>query len=185
MSRKLKFIDGQMLEYELLQLVDKYDPILKKPTEEVNFDTMPGSKIAFYSLSLMETMSAHRGLGLSANQVGLPYRMCAVNMGQRIWSLINPVITDRSKETIKFKEGCLSFPGLVLVVPRHNWVDIEFQAANGEKMKHRFEGVQSVCVQHELDHLDGICFTERVSPVILNRQKSKVKKNRKKMESFA
>lgn len=183
MTKKVKFVNGNMMEYEILPLVSQYDKILREPTKPVDFETMPGNEIAYMAMSLMESCNFHHGLGLSANQVGLPYRMCAINMlGQdKIWCLINPVVLERSETKSKFKEGCLSFPGLFLDIGRPESVTVEFQAINGEKLVQEFDGLTATCVQHEIDHLDGVVYTDLVSKVKLDMAKRKVKTNLKKM----
>ena len=185
MSRKIKFVSGEMLEYEILNLVDSYDPILRKPTTPIDFDVMKGGDIAFYAMSLMETLNELNGLGLSANQVGLPYRMFALNMGDKIWCLINPVVLEKSFTNTKYKEGCLSFPGLFLEIGRPSSVTVEFQAINGAKKIQTFDGLTATCVQHELDHLDGICYTDLVSPIKLQRAKEKARLHERKVKRWA
>jgi peptide deformylase len=184
MSKKIKFIDGEMVEYEVLPLVDQYDPILRKPTTPVNFEEMTGHKISYVAMSLMESLSKYEGLGLSANQVGLSHRVCAINMlsEKKIWCLINPRITEKSKTLSTYKEGCLSFPGLYIEVGRPSWVDVEFYAANGTRLNHKFHGIEATCVQHELDHLDGVVFTDLISPIKLDMAKRKVKANLRKIK---
>lgn len=182
MSKKLKFIDGNMVEYELLNLVDQYDPILRKPTEEIDFEKMEGGKIAYYAISLAETLDKLAGLGLSANQVGLPYKMCAINMGEKIWIMINPVVVESSEQKSEYKEGCLSFPGLFLKVKRPQTIRVKFQALNGEVIEQQFDGLTATVIQHELDHLNGVCYTDLVSPITLDMAKRKIKANLRKMK---
>jgi peptide deformylase len=184
MAKKLKFIEGQMLEYEIYKLVDFYDPILRKPTTPIDFNQMDGKDIAYMSISLMETLNTQQGLGLSANQVGLPYRMFALNMGDKLWALINPRILEVSNTTTKFKEGCLSYKGLYLEIGRPDRVVLEFHAAGGEKLVQEFTGMTATCVFHELDHLDGIMYTDRVSRIKLDAAKRKVKRTIKMMKNF-
>lgn len=188
MTKKLKFVDGNMIEYEIYKLVNQYDPILRQPTQEFDFTQMVAAdtlgKNPFYiSMSLMESCNHYNGLGLSANQVGLPYRMCAISMTNenKVWCLFNPKLISKAEvESHSIKEGCLSFPGLILEIKRSPWCIVEFQIANGGKMTHKFEGIDSSCVLHELDHLDGICFTDRISKVKLDIAKRKVTTNLRK-----
>lgn len=180
-EKKIKFIDGQMLEYEILPLVDEYDPILKQPTIPVDFERMQGTQVAYHALSIAETLNELEGLGLSANQVGLKHKICAVNMGEKIWIFINPEITWSSEETSEFKEGCLSFPGLYLALKRPRSIKVKFQAINGETVEQQFDGLSATVIQHELDHLNGICYTSLISPVKLDMAKRKVKTNLKKL----
>lgn len=181
MSKKIKFIQGQMVEYEILPLVDFYSDILRTPTKEVSFDD-PNTDVPYLAISLMETLNTMNGLGLSANQVGKPYRMMAVNMGDKIWCMINPKVLSRSDKRTDYKEGCLSYPGLYLRIGRPDSIVVEFQAVGGEKVIQEFNGLTATVVQHELDHLDGIMFTDLVSSVKLDMEKRKVKSNLKKMK---
>lgn len=180
-KKKIKFIQGQMVEYEILSLADYYSDILREPTKEVGFDD-PNVDVPYMAISLMETLNETNGLGLSANQVGLPYRMLAVNMGDKIWCMINPKVLSRSDTRTQYKEGCLSYPGMYLQIGRSESVVVEFQAIGGETVVQEFNGLTATVVQHELDHLDGILFTDLISPIKLDMAKKKVKTNLKKMK---
>lgn len=181
MSRKIKYIDGHMFEYEIMKLVSIHDPILKTPTTPIDFNNMSPRQIEFNALSIMETLSTMGGLGLSANQIGLPYRIFALNMGDKIWAIINPVVVDKSTLKSSFQEGCLSYPGLYLKLSRAQSITLKFNAITGEEMTQTFDGLTATCVQHELDHLDGILYTDLVHPFHLEKAKRKVKSNLKKM----
>jgi len=184
MNKQIKFIDGEMVEYEILPLVDSYDPILRKPTKPIDFEQMPGARVAYIGMSLIESCNHHGGLGLSANQVGFEHSVCVVTdiESNTLFCLINPTIVEMSSETSDLKEGCLSFPGLLLKINRPSWVTIDFQAFNGQVVRKTFTGIMATCVLHELDHLRGICFTDRVSPITLEKERRKVKANLKKMK---
>lgn len=183
MSKNISFVDGEMVEWEVLKLVDQYDPILRTPTIPVNFEIAQGQAIAYASMSLMKTCEKYNGLGLAANQVGLKYSMCAINHIEenKVFCLINPTIVARSPEMSSYNEGCLSFPGLFLKIPRNSWVEVSFLAGNGKEMTKKFEGIWATCVQHELDHLAGICYTDLVSPIKLDIAKRKIKQNLRKI----
>lgn len=185
MSKMLKFVNGNMISYEIMKLVDLYDPILRTPTKWVDFNTMNQNDIGYMAMSLMETLNTLNGLGLSANQVGLPYRIFALNVGEKIWCLINPKIISMSDKKTKYKEGCLSYPGLYLEVGRPESVTVQFQAMGGEIVEQQFDGLTATCVLHELDHLDGIMYTDKVPKVKLMQAKEKIKTNLKKMKKFA
>ena len=115
MGKMLKFYKGNIMEYEILDLVDFYDDILREPTIPFDFN-QPGAdkRVDYLMFSLAETLNKHGGLGLSANQVGLKERVCVINMGEEIWSLFNPVIIEKSLALAPYSEGCLSYPGLYL-----------------------------------------------------------------------
>jgi len=178
----LKYVGGSLVEYEVFKLVDFYDPILRKPTELFEFNGEESLKQAnFLGYSMSETLQRFQGLGLSANQVGINKRLCVINMGDKNWIMFNPKIVNKSEEMSPLSEGCLSYPGLFLKVPRANSVTLQFQAMNGEWVEQKVDGLTAVCVQHELDHLDGIVYTDRVSPIKLEQAKRKVKKTLKQM----
>jgi peptide deformylase len=182
--KKLKYVEGNMFQYEIYDLVDKYDPILYKPTEEYKFNKdyfNPEQDAGYIALSLSETMQSLGGLGLSANQVGLSHRVCAINMGDRVVIMFNPKITNRLGVS-SMKEGCLSFPGLYLSLNRAEAITIQFQGIDGKEQIVSLESIAAVCAQHEIDHLDGICYTKKVSPIVLEREKLKIKKNLKNIK---
>lgn len=176
-NKHLKFIDGDMIEYEVLPLVNCYDPALRQIMPPLDFEVVPGTKVSHALLSLMESLNHYNGVGLAANQVGLPYRMCAVsNDDNKIWGMINPVIIEKSENIVHTKEGCFSFPGLMLEIGRPEWVVVEFYAANGQKITHKFTGLPATVAQHEIDHLNGIVFTDLVSELKLEKAKKQAKK---------
>ena len=123
--------------------------------------------------NMFETMKNYGGIGLSANQVGKPYRLFVmgdnlqINKGRK-WECINPEITDMSKETIRYKEGCLTFPFLFLDIERPQKVKVKYQNEQLETVEEEFDGIVSRCYQHELDHMHGRVFTELVSKLKLN-----------------
>jgi len=187
MAKNVKYYNGYLIEYDILKLVDFYDPILRKPTTPFVFtDEKSKDNASYIGFSLAETLGKLQGLGLSANQVGLDVRVCALNMGDQIWTLFNPEIIERSEETFtEYAEGCLSYPGLYLKIPRHKKIKVRFQAIGGQFVEQEFEGLTAVCLQHELDHLDGIVYTDRVSPIKLDMAKKKVKSTIKRMNKYS
>ena len=117
---------------------------------------------------LLETMYAEKGLGLSAIQVGIPRRIIVVDVAQRDGTseplkLVNPDITASSQERVEFDEGCLSFPDLYAMVERPASVDIAYLDENGAGRELHAEGLLARCLQHEIDHLDGILFVDHLS----------------------
>lgn len=186
MAKMIKTYKDQLVEYEIYKLVDFYDPILREPTVPFKFESIEDNKRAHYmAFSMAETLSRLEGLGLSANQVGLKERVCAINMGNEIWTMFNPEIVSHSMVPSSYQEGCLSYPGLYLKVDRWETITVKFQAINGEWVQQTFSGMTAVCIQHELDHLDGILYTDKVSRIKLEQAKKKVKKNVKRLKLFA
>ena len=187
MSQKLvKFIDGEMVEYEIRKLVDFYDPILRQPTQKLELEMMDAKEILYYVYSMAMMLDHYQGaLGLSANQVGWPIRMCAINLGHENVVLINPEIIRASPLVTTYHEGCVSYPGLYLKVPRSTSIIVESQSPTGKIVQQEYDGLTAICIQHEIDHLDGIVYTEKVSPITLDKAKRKIKTNLKKMKKFA
>ena len=187
MAKNVKLYKGNLVDYEVYKLVDFYDPILRQPTKPYVFDDEKSKdKAAYIAFSMAESLERLQGLGLSANQVGLDVRVCALNMGKEIWTMFNPEIIERSEElNTEFSEGCLSYPGLFLKIPRYKTVKVRFQAIGGQFVEQELTGLTAVCLQHELDHLDGIVYTDRVSRIKLDIAKKKVKSNVKKMNRIS
>jgi peptide deformylase len=178
-------LSSTLSSYEIYKLVDFYDPILRQPTVTVDLSSTEAKKnVDRIANSLAETLKRHDGLGLSANQCGRTERMFALNMGEQIWVLINPEIIEKSGDASALAEGCLSYPGLYLKLKRPDHVKVRFQVLNGEWLEQEFDGLSAVCVQHEIDHLDGKVFTEMVSPIKLDQAKKKVKQNLKRWKKF-
>ena len=114
-------------------------------------------------------METFGGIGLSANQVGLPYRMFNENCRLEYKAFFNPELTAVSQETDLMKEGCLSFPDLYLMIKRSKVVELKYQDAEGEEHTLQLDGIGARCVQHEIDHLNGIVFLQRASRLKIER----------------
>lgn len=178
-EKKIKLVDGQMYEYEVYDFVDSYDSILAQKAESFNFDNPPIAP-RYLAVSLIETMAKRRGIGLAANQVGLPYRVFVMGMENIAFACFNPeIVRTQGEETVH--EGCLSFPGLYLKVKRPYKIDVRYTDMNGVMQDKTFEGLTARIFQHELDHLNGVKFTSLVSSTSLDIARQKVKKNLKKL----
>ena len=185
MARMLKLYKGNMVEYENLPLVDFYHDVLRTSTKEWDFDAQGIKETECIAFTLTNALEKFGGLGLSANQLGLAHRVCVVNMGDTAWVMFNPKIIEKSQELSEYSEGCISYPGLYLKLNRSNHITVSFQAIGGQSVEHKFDGLTAVCVQHELDHLDGIVYTDCVSPINLEKAKRKVKGNLKKIRRLS
>lgn len=128
------------------------NPDLFKPCKEV---TVFGPELKVMLESMWETMIAERGLGLAANQVGLPYRMFTMIHKEEKLFIVNPRVLEYSKHPSDIAEGCLSAPGELVKLYRPDWVKLSFQDENGTLQTRIFMDIHSVCVQHEIEHLDG------------------------------
>jgi peptide deformylase len=128
---------------------------------------------------MFETMHAANGVGLAAPQVGLPIQLCIIEIPPEIeeqedgtevevapaeqYVFFNPKIVKSSDQEVMREEGCLSLPGWYGQVPRYTWVTVEFQDINGKVRRLRkADGLLGWAIQHEVDHLNGILFTERI-----------------------
>ena len=116
------------------------------------------------------TMEAAGGLGLAANQVSVGIRMFVMRERK---TFINPVIVESSKTKTLTEEGCLSFPNLFIAVERPEWVIVEWYDENLKKSVDRFADIWAKCIQHEIDHLDGKLFIDRISKFKYERAKIK------------
>lgn len=129
---------------------------------------------------LIETMIANDGAGLAAVQVGIPIRMIAVSfLGQKNMIMINPIVSFLENEKTIDKEGCLSFPNLFANVYRHNRISVSYIDIDNKSNVLHLCGVNSRCVQHEVDHLNGKLFIDTVSRITLNQARKKQRKSNK------
>jgi len=178
---KIKFVNGEMYRYSVYDIMDGYDPILKQTLQPFDF-TNPPMDTKLLASSLIETMLQNNGVGLAASQIGLPYRVFAMGAGEYILACFNPEIIESSGND-NFKEGCLSFPGLYLEIPRASSVTVKYYDFTGAVQNQTFTGLTAKIFQHELDHLNGVVFTSRISPIKLELAKRKIKTNLKKLKA--
>lgn len=145
------------------------DPVLRQKALPVEtFDETLQSLVA----DMRETMHAYRGIGLAANQVGVLQRVLVIDVpleGDRRadLALINPVLSDRSGSEVD-EEGCLSIPSVYDDVRRAQRLHVEAQDVEGKPLAFDAEGYMARVLQHEVDHLDGVLFVDRLS--LLKRQ---------------
>ena len=158
-------------------LVKETDPILKEEIPEFDFNNLTINPNEFAS-TLVETCKLHKGYGLSANQCGFRHRVFVMGHGEEYVAFFNPKIIT-AKGEVHMAEGCLSFPFLGLHITRPSEIDVEYQDFNGEKRTATFVGISARCFLHELDHMNGILYTERVKPLALQ---SGMKKRNKIMK---
>lgn len=152
----------------------KGDEILTKKAKKVE---VIDEKIKTLANDMIETMYANDGIGLAACQVGMLKSLIVYDVkwiedtdskGRKITPkkeahiLINPVIVSKSKSMVEVEEGCLSFPNEFDNVIRHEKIKVEYTDINGEKKVKSVSGMESVVIQHETDHLNGIVFLDRV-----------------------
>jgi peptide deformylase len=155
--------------------VRKYgDPLLRKRSKPVESVT---PQIRAFIADMVDTMYDEVGIGLAAPQVGLSLRLMVVatDDGREARALVNPVITEQGG-SITAEEGCLSIPGIFAPVTRAEWVKLEAQDTDGKPVAITARGLRARVFQHEMDHLDGVLFIDRLDPVTRDRIKRKIKK---------
>ena len=118
--------------------------------------------------SMFETMYDAQGIGLAAPQVGISRRVIVVDVNepeQVPFAMLNPVVVESSEERDRGEEGCLSIPGITGVVDRPLRVVVEGVDRAGKPLRIEADGMLARCLQHEIDHLDGVLFVDRLSPL--------------------
>ena len=166
----------------MYQLVEEASKVLRQPPLEFDFEN-PTHDPKEVEQKLSEAMEKFGGIGLSANQVGLDVRMFVMRTQDGIQAFFNPELTRISQETDLLKEGCLSFPDIYLMIKRSKVVEMKYFDADGKEHITSLEGLGARCVQHEIDHLNGIIFLQRASKMKLERAlKSRPKERRKRLE---
>lgn len=161
----------------------KYAPydLLSQKVEPFDFSKQDPEKI---EKDMIEVMQMHHGVGLAANQIGLNSRVFVagsdnINGFIKPRAFFNPVILKVSDDVGISQEGCLSFPGLWLKVKRPEWIEVAYHDIKGNVVEARVDGYLAKVFQHEHDHLEGICFIDRVSRLsFYMAQKKLAKKNR-------
>lgn len=184
----------------LLHIVKYPDPVLRTKCDPVT-DFSPEAVEAFKKTvqDMSETMAEAKGIGLAAIQVAIPKRFLIIDIGDlsadekyvegdaesekrlaekkktsKIEVFVNPKILDSDGE-IEYEEGCLSVPGVYATVRRKDWLKLEYQDIEGNTHVIETEGLKSIVLQHEMDHLDGIVFPDRLGPMqkmmVLNKYK--------------
>jgi peptide deformylase len=162
-----------------MQLIKHPDPILKLKALHWDFKKDTGAEEL--EVSMVQLMLESNGIGLAANQVGLLKRVFAIHLKDQVpFCMFNPYILYGDNDMVQANEGCLSFPDLFLKIPRHKNITAGYVDRQGNKRIIELTGIDSRCFQHELDHLEGVCFIEHISPLKLALAKKKLIKKRKK-----
>jgi peptide deformylase len=162
-----------MSKLDILRYPDPRLHTIAKPVAQVD------DRIRQLVDDMLETMYAAEGVGLAATQVDVHERVIVIDTSEgrdepRV--LINPELVQRSEEMMLGDEGCLSVPTIYDKVPRHARVRVKALDRAGESYEFDAEGLLSVCVQHEMDHLMGKVFVEYLSPLKRDRIKTKMLK---------
>ncbi|MBX2995721.1 MAG: peptide deformylase [Bdellovibrionaceae bacterium] len=175
----------------VLEILKYPDPRLREKSQTV---TEFGPDVEKFAKDLIETMYAESGIGLAAPQVGKLWNMLVIDcrpkengrysiedmteLEQEIDQplvIINPKIVAHKGKTT-FDEGCLSVPSFFETVERHDYIELEYQDVKGNKKILKTDGLLAIVIQHEMDHLDGTLFIDRISFVKSNKIKNQIKK---------
>jgi len=159
--------------YNPLPVFTEGHPFLKEPTREVGDAEIKTPEFQQAIGQLKATMRTYNAVGLSANQCGLNLNMFVLGTDVFQMACINPSILESEGELVKKREGCVSFPALFLTVPRYERIRVNYQNENGESIDTWLDGVTAQCFQHELDHLAGLCYTDRVGPLAVKMAKQR------------
>jgi len=160
----------------ILQFPDKRLKAIASPVEHFN------EELQQIIADMFETMYEAQGVGLAATQVNIQQRIIVIDTSRdrsNPLCLINPEITHQ-EGTLEWEEGCLSFPGVYAKVKRFAKIGINYNDQNGTQQSLEAEQLFSVCIQHEIDHLNGITFYDHLSALKQQMLKKKLKKIREK-----
>ena len=160
------------------------EPILRKksqPLEKVD------DSLRKLMNNMLETMYDAPGIGLAAPQIGILKRLVVIDLSKNEEKknplfLINPKIIFRSEETSTYEEGCLSLPGQFAEIERPSQCKVEYVDYKGKVKNLKADGLLSTCIQHEVDHLNGILFIDYLSKLKKNMIIKKLKKQKKSLE---
>jgi peptide deformylase len=151
------------------------DPVLRRRATAVETVTPDVCRLVD---DMIDTMYDEVGIGLAAPQVGASVRLLVVGdeEGRGAQVLVNPALTAQGG-TVTAEEGCLSLPGIFAQVTRSEWVTLEAQDLDGRPIAITARGLRARVFQHEIDHLDGVLFIDRLEPVVRDRIKRRIKKD--------
>ena len=165
----------------LLKIRHYPDPVLKKVAAPVTeFD----ETLRQLANDMAETMYAAPGIGLAAPQVGISKRLTVIDCSARdedaqLLVMVNPEIIDQEGEACE-EEGCLSVPGFYETVNRPRQVEVTALDRNGESFTRVLDGLLAICLQHEIDHLNGKLFVDYLSPLKRQRIRKKLEKDQRR-----
>jgi len=136
---------------------------------------------------MLDTMYDAPGIGLAAIQIGVPKRIIVMDISRdqdkkEPRYFVNPVIKNRNKEKARYEEGCLSVPDQFAEIERPNSCEVEYLDYDGNKQLLKADGLLATCIQHEMDHLEGVLFIDYLSKLkksMIIKKLSKIKLNRK------
>lgn len=136
-----------------------HSALITKCTDVTNFD----NELDNLLLNMFSIMKQEGGIGLAANQLAITKRMFVMELENKQYIFINPVVISKSTNTISYNEGCLSFPNIQQENQRFESIVIRWQDSKGLNYEESFSGLHAICIQHEIDHLNGITFLDHLS----------------------
>tara|TARA_B100001741_G_C16496378_1_gene572328 strand:- start:125 stop:643 length:519 start_codon:yes stop_codon:yes gene_type:complete len=161
--------------------------IITEPNKILRQISKPVEKVGKYEKILMddmlETMYSADGIGLAAIQIGIPLRIIVMDISwhkgeKKPMYFVNPIIKDKDKEKSVYEEGCLSVPNQFAEIERPKNCEVEYLNYEGKKKLLKAEGLLATCIQHEMDHLEGVLFIDYLSKLKKNMIIKKLLKNR-------
>jgi len=165
------------------KILTEPDPFLRQKSSEVDQVTDETRKLMD---DMLETMYDAPGIGLAAIQIGVPKRVIVIDLSRDEKKsplyFVNPKIIKKSDTDSTYEEGCLSVPGQFAEVDRPDKCHISFLDYNGKKQELKAEGLLATCIQHEMDHLEGILFIDYLSKLKKNLIVKKLSKQKKALE---
>ncbi len=138
------------------------NPILRQKSRIISREEILRPEFKKLIKEMVEIMLKNDGVGLAAPQIGKNIRLIVVNLEDKPLACLNPVITRKSWRKNTAEEGCLSFPGVFKLIKRYTAVTVKFLNENGEKQILKVKDVPARIFQHEIDHLDGILFIDKI-----------------------
>ena len=168
----------------LLPIKNCFDPVLRKQCQVIK---NINEELVTLSEDMIETTLAAPGVGLAANQIGIPWRLFVVNVGvetdkDNLITLINPEITAMEGSELG-EEGCLSIPDMIAEVNRATQIEVKAIDLNGNDVRFEAKGYLARALQHEMDHLNGVLFWDSLGKVKRDIMKRKFKKKLKEQDA--
>jgi len=148
------------------------DNLLRKKSKAV---TEFGPELQTLIDDMFATLSSVEGIGLAAIQIGVPLRLAVIKVEEPL-VIINPTVEILDKTLAPYEEGCLSLPGIRTEITRSPYVHLKAFNRDGKAFELKAEGLLAICIQHEIDHMDGILFIDKLSPLKKSQINSQLSK---------
>lgn len=159
--------------YKILPIVIAPDPKLLIPSRHVNIVTQDIQNLMH---DILETLYHHKAIGLAATHVGVALQIIVIHIDKPLF-LINPHIINWSEAIVISDEGSVSFPGIIVPINRRQSITIEYLDYDNNQQVQSFDGLHSICIQHEVDQMNGITILNGLSSIKQSMYLKKVRKN--------